>query len=252
VARYTYGDSALAAERLRLVASMFEPATATFLRRSAPRSPRLAIDLGCGPGLTTRLVHEVTGASVTVGLDGSAAFVEMAAADAPPGVSFMAHDATSVPFPVGPADLVYARLLLAHLPDPASVVSDWSTMLTSGGIVMVDDLETIETDEPVFRTYLDEVALAVVAAQGGALFVGPMLHDAPDPASTTRVDDRVVVFAPDVVVTASVFAMNLDVLTERGEVEPRPDLAAALRSIAGGARAREVRWHGRHLAWRRA
>ena len=48
----------------------------------------------------------------------------------------------------------------------------WATILTIGGRVLVDDLETIETTK-AFRSYLDDVALAVVRAQGGALFVGP-------------------------------------------------------------------------------
>jgi trans-aconitate 2-methyltransferase len=49
--RYTYGDSALAAERLGLVARMFEPTTRSFLEAVIGRSPALAVDLGCGPGI---------------------------------------------------------------------------------------------------------------------------------------------------------------------------------------------------------
>src|SRR4051794_17612598 len=72
MARYAYGDSDLAAERLALVATVFEPTSREFVQAAAPRSPALAVDLGCGPGHTTRLLHEATGAARTLGLDASA------------------------------------------------------------------------------------------------------------------------------------------------------------------------------------
>jgi hypothetical protein len=46
--------------------------------------------------------------------------------------------------------------------------------------------------------------------------------------------------------------MNLRVLTERGEVDARPSLAAALDAIATGDRpSAPVRWHVRQMAWER-
>jgi len=52
--------------------------------------------------------------------------------------------------------------------------------------------------------------------------------------------------------TARVFAMNLRVLTDRGEVEARPSLADALDAIVAGRRSADpVRWHVRQLAWER-
>ncbi|MDP9185644.1 MAG: hypothetical protein M3O29_08260, partial [Actinomycetota bacterium] len=145
-----------------------------------------------------------------------------------------------------------ARLLLAHLVDPSDAVARWSTILTIGGRSLIDDLEAIETDDEVFRAYLDDVALAVVRAQGGALFVGPMLHAADDPAGLTRTHDTVTTFAPPAGDTARVFAMNLRVLTDRGEVDARPSLAAALDAIAAGERpGTPVRWHVRQIAWER-
>ena len=128
------------------------------------------------------------------------------------------------PFRSARADLVYARLLLAHLPDPPPSSARWSTILTIGGRMLIDDLEAIETDDDVFRGYLDDVALAVIRAQGGALFVGPALHAAQDPAGLSRVHDAVAAFTPAAAETARVFGMNLAVLTERGEVAPQPGL----------------------------
>jgi SAM-dependent methyltransferase len=251
MARYTYGDSDLAGDRLALVARLFRPTSEAFLLAASPRAPDIALDLGCGPGHTTTLVHETTGSRRTVGIDRSELFARRAR-DRASGRRFVAADVASVSLPIARADLLYARLLLAHLPDPPDVVARWSTILTIGGRVLVDDLEAIETDDDVFRHYLDDVALAVIRAQGGALFVGPALHGARDPAGLARVHDGVAAFTPAAAETARVFAMNLAVLTERGEVSPRPDLAVGLDAIASGVRLAEpVRWRVRQLAWER-
>jgi SAM-dependent methyltransferase len=249
VARYTYGDSDLARERLGLVARLFESTSRAFLA-SAGGAPRVALDLGCGPGHTTALVQNVTGAPRVLGMDRSSAFLGGAAVG--DGRRFVAADVSLV-LPVRAADLIYARLLLAHLVDPAAVAAHWSTILTNGGRLLVDDLEAIETRDDIFRTYLDEVALHVVRREGGSLFVGPILRDADDPAGCRRIADAVASFAPVAADTARVFAMNLAVLTERGEIGARPALADALAAIGRGERhAEPVRWQVRQLAWERS
>jgi len=249
VARYTYGDSDLARERLGLVARLFEPTSRTFLG-SAGGAPRVALDLGCGPGHTTALVQAATSAPLVVGLDRSSAFLgDVAVGD---GRHFAAADVSRA-LPIRAADLIYARLLLAHLVDPAAVAAHWSTILTNTGRLLVDDLEAIVTNDDVFRTYLDEVALRVVRREGGALFVGPILHGADDPAGCRRIADAVASFAPVAAEPAHVCAMNLAVLTERGEVGARPALADALAAIGRGERhAEPVRWQVRQLAWERS
>jgi SAM-dependent methyltransferase len=249
VARYTYGDSSLAGDRLELVAELFEATSRSFLVE-AGGTPTVAVDLGSGPGATTRLVADATGARLVIGVERSPAFARRAAEQG--RARLVVADVAALHLPIRAADLVYARLLLAHLADPAVAVARWSTILTIGGRVLVDDLERIETDDDVFRTYLDDVALAVVRAQGGALFVGPILHAASDPAGLRRVHDAVATFAPPADATARVFAMNLEVLTQRGEVAPRPELGAELAAIADGRRPAEpVRWQVRQLAWER-
>ena len=60
--RYLYGDSDVAAERLGIVAGIFRETTRAFLEETVRERPALAIDLGCGPGHTTRLIQDVTGA----------------------------------------------------------------------------------------------------------------------------------------------------------------------------------------------
>src|SRR5262249_61662331 len=100
-------------------------ARAAFWREDAPHHPRLVVDLGCGPGHTTRLLASTTGATRTVGLDSSKALLARARADAPDGVAFFHHDVTDLPFPRSPADLLYARMVLSHLPRPDAVLHAW-------------------------------------------------------------------------------------------------------------------------------
>ena len=247
--RYTYGDSELAGDRLELVARLFEPTSAAFLRMAVAEPPPLALDLGCGPGLTTALIHRTTGAGQTVGLDRSHTFARRARATA--GLGFFVADVVDAGLPCRSPSLIYARLLAAHLSDPSGAIGRWATTLVPEGRVLVDDLESIEADG-VFRSYLDDVALAVIRAQGGMLFVGPALHAATDPPGLARVHDEVAPVTPAPAETARVFAMNLAVLTENRELRPRPDLATELEAIAAGERSCDpVRWRFRQIAWER-
>ena len=249
--RYTYGDSELAGDRLAVVAELFGPASETFLRTAAPVPPALAVDLGCGPGHTTQLVHTATGARRTVGLDRSPAFVAAASATATPGVSFLVHDATTVPLPVERPDLIYARLLLAHLPEHGSIVQAWCGAAAPKGRVLLDEVEAVEVSDPVFRAYLDEVAIPVVTSQGGRLIVGPELHEMADPSNAERVHDEVATLRPPATLTARMFGMNLRVLADTGEIAPRPDLADGLRALAEDESAAPVVWRMRQIAFER-
>jgi SAM-dependent methyltransferase len=90
--RYVFADTEVAERRLALVAEVFAPMTTAFLRGAAAAAPELAVDLGCGPGHTTRLLASVVQSARTVGLDGSARFIEAARASAADGVEFLVHD----------------------------------------------------------------------------------------------------------------------------------------------------------------
>ena len=179
---YAFGDTDIAARRLEVVAQVYGPSSRALLRSAVSRPPGLAYDLGCGPGYTTALVSDATRARRTVGLDSSAANVARARASAPAGaeptgefaVEFAVHDVLRLPFPAGPADLVYCRLLLAHLPDPAAAVLDWATQLTPGGLVVVEEIEWISTSHSLLRAHLS-IAEALVAASGARMCAGPLL-----------------------------------------------------------------------------
>ena len=228
------------------------PPSRAFLQRSVHEVPSLALDLGCGPGLTTRLLHETTGSRLTVGLDGSESFIARARNRAPHGIEFMVHDVRVVPFPTEQADIAYCRLLLPHLVSPSEVVAAWATQIRPGGLLLLDELESVDTEEPAFVNYLDQVARRVVADEGADLYVGPALHAMADPPGTQRLADELITFTPGAVTTARIFSMNLAELTERGTVDARPDLAERLEAIAQGGDARPASWRVRQLAFQSA
>ncbi len=248
-ADYTYGDSAYAADRLDLLARVFEPSSRAFLARAGPMSGSLALDLGCGPGNTTRLIADVLEPDRTIGLDRSFPFLERARGSAPSGVSFIEHDVTVTPFPVGPADVIFCRLLVAHLRDRADVIARWASQLVSGGVLLIDEIEDVRSDEPALATYLP-LAIGVVERAGGRLVAGPELAAMPDPPGTERAGDDVVLVDLSASDAAAIFAMNLRVLIDRGEIDPQPALERALAEVVehGGA---PIAWHMRQLAFRR-
>ena len=258
---YAFGDSPPAARRLGLLADVFEPPSRGFLERCAGDRPGpvgLAVDLGCGPGHSTRLVASVVGARRTLGLDQSGSFVALAQAGAPPGVEYAVHDVTVVPFPCPPAGLIYGRFLLTHLPDPPAALAAWATQLAPGGLLLVDEVERIQTAQPALRGYLDTAA-ALLASRGHRLEVGAALHRLPDPPGLTRRHDQVAHLAPPAARAAELFAQNLAVWRDSA-VQARvasgaelDRLAGALAKVADGAAEGEgaIAWELRQLAWRR-
>lgn len=74
---YTFGDTDLAGERLRILDAVFAPTTDALLGELDVDPARVA-DLGCGPGATTaRLVRHFPTAVVT-GIEASTAFAATA------------------------------------------------------------------------------------------------------------------------------------------------------------------------------
>jgi trans-aconitate 2-methyltransferase len=240
VSAYTFGDSDLAARRLALVADTFAPTSTALIASAAPRGVALALDLGCGPGHTTRLVAALTGAERTIGLDRSPAFVARArASTSSADVSYAVHDATILPLPGAPADVIHARLLLAHLPDPLAVADEWRSQLRAGGVLLLDEVETIHAPSGVLANHLS-VAGALVASEGASMYAGPRL---------ASLGGTLVELDVPATRAAAMFAMNLtqwrgDALARRlANADEIDRLATELDAIASGdADGGEVRW----------
>jgi trans-aconitate 2-methyltransferase len=171
---YLFKDTDRAAQRLRVLAEVFATSSRTFMQDVVSTGPQLAIDLGCGPGYTTHLLADTTHAVYTIGLDSSAHFLTLASQNTNERISFMRHDVTEVPFPTGLSDLISCRMLLTHLQDPASVIEGWSTQLRPQGLLLLEEVEWIQTNHPLFRSYLDIVAV-MLEQQANQLYIGPLL-----------------------------------------------------------------------------
>jgi len=181
---YVFGDNEMAAQRLRLVAEIFDASTRAFVRTRAASQRRAAnvVDLGCALGYTTRLLAEELEGAQTVGLDVSASFVAMAQREAASQdkVTYVCHDVTQVPFPVTPVDVLFCRLLLTHMAEPATLIAAWATQLRPGGLILMEEVEWIHTNSEVFTTYLD-MQRALLKHQANCLDIGPMLDALPAP-----------------------------------------------------------------------
>ena len=169
--RYLFGDGEIAEYRLRLLADTFAASSRDFLAREAAERPRRVVDLGCGPGYTTALLARELRGVETIGLDSSERFIRAARRSSPTGVTFHCHDVTVVPFPTPPADVLYCRLLLMHLREPAFTVGRWQSQTELGGRLLVEEVDHIDTAYRVFREYLD-ILDRFMAAQGCQLYLG--------------------------------------------------------------------------------
>ncbi|MFL5304326.1 MAG: class I SAM-dependent methyltransferase [Polyangia bacterium] len=168
---YTFGDNDVAAERLRHLADAFAPSSRAFLTRVAREPVRSAVDLGCGPGHTTALVQDVTGAPSIVGLDSSARLLARARRQAPRRIVFAEHDIMAVPFPAPPADLIYGRFILTHLAAAEQALATWIGAARVRGRLALEETAGVASDEPALARYY-ELVERMQAAHGQRMHIG--------------------------------------------------------------------------------
>jgi ubiquinone/menaquinone biosynthesis C-methylase UbiE len=110
-----------------------------------------ALDAGTGAGVLALalgpLVREVVGVDVVPEL------LEAARKDAPANVTFLAGDATDLPFEAGEFDLAACRRTLHHIGRPELAVAEMARVTRPGGRIAINDqiapgdpLEAIELD----------------------------------------------------------------------------------------------------------
>jgi trans-aconitate 2-methyltransferase len=206
--QYLFGDTDLAARRLKILADVYAEPTRTFVLDTVIDKPRLAIDLGCGPGYTTHLLADILDCDQIVGLDNSEHFISLAQKTETERVRFRRHDVTTVPFPTPPADFLYCRFLLTHLQDPLTVVAKWTTHLRPRGLLLMEETEWIETSNATLQTYLDIVA-AMLEHQNGKLYVGPLLDGMHDTDAFERRISQVRRFSVSTPRAAMMFSHNI-------------------------------------------
>ena len=151
-------------DRLRALEAAYDPASREHLAR-----------LGVGPGIRVLVAGAGAGGLVAWAADRGATVV---AVDLDPRfltplagdtVQVHAADVTAGPLPGGGYDVVHARLLLGHLPDPAKVLSTLADGLRPGGALLVEEYDWASYG-PAFPSPAAERTIAAftrVLADGG-------------------------------------------------------------------------------------
>lgn len=140
---YVLATGATAANRLRILHSIYGPGARRLLEQAGIRRGMRVADLGCGVGMVTQLLAELVGPTgEVVGVDFSAAQLEQARTLLPAAltnVSFIAASATDTGLARESFDLVYCRFLLIHLTEPALALREMHYLLKPNGILVCED-----------------------------------------------------------------------------------------------------------------
>jgi SAM-dependent methyltransferase len=183
------GDYALARtpeefERLRLQARVWEHAAGRLFDQVGLAEGATCLDAGCGPGETMRLMAQrvgpsgrVTGADVDAWLGEQA--VAMLHGSGHRQCDFVQVDLTAGDaIPGAPFDLVYARLVLYHLPPRVEVLRRLWEAVAPGGHLLIQDYDMRSVGVLPELPSIDEwrrVALGAFEAAGCDVHVGSRL-----------------------------------------------------------------------------
>jgi len=110
--------------------------------RALARSPRRALDVGCGEGRFCRML-KAHGVDV-VGVDPTPALIAAARARDTSGVYLEAR-AERLPFPNETFDLVVSYLSLIDIPDIQSAIPEMARVLRPGGALLIANLNGFNT-----------------------------------------------------------------------------------------------------------
>ena len=255
--QYMFGDTDIAAHRLKVLAEVYAASTRAFLCDAVTCRPRIVLDLGCGPGHTTHLLSDVLDSSYALGLDNSEHFIALAEQTRTAEISFCWHDVTTVPFPAKAGDLLYSRLLLAHLRDPRKVLLAWATQMRPKGLLLLEEVEWIETSSAVFTTYL-EIVTALLAQQSTNMYAGQDLHKLQDPEQLRRRTSQVQRVPVTSAHAATMFFLNMQTWKQQPFIQAH--YASSLIDlieqelhglIEGSHHDAEIEWGMRQLVYER-
>jgi trans-aconitate 2-methyltransferase len=251
-AHYTFGDGRAAGERLRRLAELYEP-EARRLLAEVEQGQALAVDLGCGPGWTTELLHELAQPERTVGLDASASYVAAASTRAPHGVCYYVHDVTRAPFPCGRIDVLFCRFLLTHLADPAAALNIWADVARPGARLYIHETAHLKTDHPTLAQYYAWVG-ELQAHYGQSLRIGAELDEHFDPRRWRIVRSELIETCKPAQLMADLHLRNLTTWSHDSFIRGRhtPEDVAQLeqalgRIVSGAESADDVRNGCRHI-----
>lgn len=169
-------------ERLRVIARVMAPTTSALLTRVGVEPTARCLDVGCGGGDVTLVLARLAPEGSVVGIDLDETKIGMArdeaAAAGVGNVEFRVRQVME-PFLEGDRfDVVYARFLLTHLPDPGKAVANLWGQLVPGGVLIAEDIDFsghfCEPHSPAFWRYV-ELYTDAVQDRGCDPNIGPRL-----------------------------------------------------------------------------
>ncbi|NTU97406.1 MAG: methyltransferase domain-containing protein [Chlorobiaceae bacterium] len=164
---YIISGGDVGASRLHILSRAMMPASMGILVRSGLAPGMAVLDLGCGSGdVTLEIAKTVGPEGRVVGIDmdeGVLMHARKGSEDAGCGVEWRCSKAEELK-EEGAYDIVYARFLLSHLPDPAGILQKMKRALKPDGRLVVEDID-INTHaywpfHPSFRRYIELYAEA--------------------------------------------------------------------------------------------
>ena len=180
--RYVVRGGTEGRERLRLLAQLFGTSTRALIGQVGIASGAGCLDVGCGGGdVTLELARAVGPSGRVIGVDFDAEKIEIARREAAEhgfrNVTFELQDVSSWE-PVVPFDVVWARFLLTHVPDPATLLAALYRHVRPGGVVVLEDIDFrghfYEPHCPALDRYV-ELYTTAVRRRGGDAEIGPKL-----------------------------------------------------------------------------
>ena len=132
-------------ERLRIIARVMWTTTSALLSRVGIDPAARCLDVGCGGGDVTVALADRASDGFVVGTDFDETKLELARVEAASAgvrnIEFRVDDVTEQPVGDERFDVVYARFLLTHLPDPRGALSNLCVRLAPGGVLVIEDID---------------------------------------------------------------------------------------------------------------
>jgi SAM-dependent methyltransferase len=165
VAQYAY-DAAWQQERARLagIEALWDPGSRALLAGLGAGAGSRCLEVGAGGGALVEWLA-AQGADV-VATDLDPRFVEPLAG---PGVEVRTHDITTGPPETAAFDLVHARLVVEHVPDPRGAVANMAAAVRPGGLLVVEDYDwtAFGADPPDALTERIAAGVTAFMSRGG-------------------------------------------------------------------------------------
>jgi SAM-dependent methyltransferase len=173
-------DWQAARERLAAIEAWLDPGTLRHLLACGVREGWRCLEVAAGGGsIAAWLCQQVGGKGHVLAIDIDPRFVEVLDLS---NLEVLRHNLITDELPLGCFDLVHARLILAHLPDPNQVLQRLIAALKPGGILLVEEMDFASCaaagNDPAIKTLFGKMIIAhhqVLSHRGFARFYGRQL-----------------------------------------------------------------------------